>query len=1121
VDAGLLEISGSPKQGEDKYVSLATLKFIGGLQTQRSPFVSIDTRYNARFLGGKPDALLDGSNCEISNKLLLQRRPGLLAYGTASIPPPIAFYEWQSVAPSNLSLVVDTVPALYNYSPTAAGIYYLKGPKAGQSHVMDLINTLYIGDGFDLVKITGQNLLTQSNTFSNAAWVKTNAVLTGSQIDPLGGGTATKVVFSVASSASLVGQDVTPNYTPVSSNTFTWSIWMKSDSGAPTISLSVLDQANNVIASPTLTISTTWTRYQVTFTMLNTSTMVNVLINGPNSTSIGYIIYGPQLEIGGPASPTVITTNKPFGVYLWGIQAPAAAPTFTFSAPAIAQWQPNTSYSLNQTIIDSNGNIETVTTAGTSGAGQPTWNTVVGGTTVDGQSNQIVQTAFGNNPTTSASATFQNNTVAGHAIVVFVGVMFPTNNTAVTVSDTQSNTYVKADVFATGHLAVYMYYVLSGAGGADVVTVSGGGSRLTWVGIAEVNGLTAIDVHASNGFTNNTSGFFNSGQVTTTNAQDILISYGGFENNQGPGFEIPNLPDNFVSILGQNGLTSQGDGFTNYEIFSAALQYLSATETTNPLWTITNPGKVGNGFATHVAGVTAAFKSSVGSLVWTNGGQTVATGLSPQTGYTYYYSFVNTQTGHRSNVSPISAATGKFVGQNVIVTGTGMQILPSGLWGQDPQVDAIEVYRNTDGGPFYFQIPPSLMGGSPTTITVNGVVYLANPGTTSVAGTWTFTDSVPDSLLNTQIYAPIGFLNSIPPAGLKNLEFFAGRLWGAVNNFLYFNTGTDNAAILNSLQNGVPAESWLPTNFIPFPTPIVRTLAMGAGLIVFTTSDIWMVVGQDITNFEPVKILSKHGLRSYNAVSIDGSTAWIYTADRQALLMNPSGASVEIGFPIGNVLEQTYDPSLVYLARHVSGSRDNAFYIADGSTGWYRLNPNQTGASVSGEPTPVWSPKANITGGIGAIASIEVQPGITKLLCGQTTTGPVLMRDLNTFSDNGTPYSWFASIGSILLTAPGELAETESVTTEMIAADSTQVAVGVLLDEISGSFESLPLSVNDPPQLAPSVSVLSNRFYLSQGATPPICRHMQIQLTGQTVATRDEVLALTVRGARVPEQIAT
>src|SRR6266849_3981611 len=126
MDPSLLELHGSPAR--TKHTPLATVKFIGGLQTQRYPFASIDTRYNSKFFGGKPDSLIDGSNVEISNSLTLQRRFGLSPLGTSLIPAPTAFYEWKQSAPPSLQTVVDTATAIYNYSPTFSGILLYKTP---------------------------------------------------------------------------------------------------------------------------------------------------------------------------------------------------------------------------------------------------------------------------------------------------------------------------------------------------------------------------------------------------------------------------------------------------------------------------------------------------------------------------------------------------------------------------------------------------------------------------------------------------------------------------------------------------------------------------------------------------------------------------------------------------------------------------------------------------------------------------------------------------------------------------------------------------------------------------------------------------------------------------------
>jgi hypothetical protein len=860
LDPGLLELKGA--RVETKYTTLATIKFLSGLMTQRSPFAGIDTRYGTRFMGGRPDALLAGSNCEISNKLTLQRRPGLVAYGTSSIPAPLTFYEWQSVKPFGLVLMVDTASAVYNYSTTHAGIYLDKATSAEQTNFLDLVDTLYMYDGVEAYKIVGPNLLTYSNTFTNAAWAKANAPLTAGQTDPLGGTAATKISWVFASSLSNVQQVVTPNYTPVPSNTFTFSVWLKVASGAESVTLEIIDQVNFVAVSSVKALTTSWVKYQVTGTMssgLSTSGQqsLTVVITTPTATTPVYV-YGAQLEVGGPATPTQLTTTKPQGVYLTGILAPVTAPTLSFSSVGSA-WVHSHAYSLGNQIIDSNGNLQQVTTPGTSGGTAPVWATSQGSTTADG-------------------------------------------------------------------------------------------ATLVWT------------MQAPSGF------------------------------------------------------------------------------------------------------------------------------LSPKTGYQYYYAFLNSATGQPSNVSPVSAATGPLLGQSITVDGDGST---------DPQVDEVAIYRNVDGGAFFYQL---------ATVT--------NPG----AGTWTYVDTVQDSGLNTSIYAPVGLLNTPPPTGALDPVFHSGRVWVHSGNNVYYSAGPDNAVSLNVILNAVSAESWPALNLVPFDAPVVRKLSTAAGLLVWTTSDIWIVTGSDLSSYSPTKIFSGHGLRSWNALDVEGSNLYMYLADRQFLMINLSTGSLEMGFPVGDVLETTFDPTEVYVARHIAGSQDNAIYFADGSTWWYRVNPNQVGASMSGEQTPLWSPKATVANGVGAIASVETTPGVFQLLVGQTSTGVVLVRDITVFEDNGASYTWDGTIGCVVLATAGTLAETESITTEMVAVGTT-AKVEVLLDEISGTFEELKQKVNDPPQLVPSTSVYSNRFYLSQGPVPPLCRYLQIKLSGAANDTKDELLALSIRGVLVPEQV--
>ena len=732
-DSGILDQLGGPQEAPPKWTALAVLKTIGGLQTQRSPFMPLDVRASQRFYGGKPDALIGGSNCEISNKLILQRRPGVIPYGTVAIPPPIQFYEWQSVAPPNLSLVIDTAPALYNYSPTAAGIYFNKSPLSGQTNVFDLVNTLYAGDGVDLYKIVGQNLLTQSNSFFASPWAEVDATFTTGQTDPFGGTAATQIAFSTTGTAAKVTQVVTPNYSPVASNTFTLSLYMKAAS-ANTVSLRIEDQSGNTIVDTPQVLTNSFARYQVTGTALSSATSLKIYIYNPTTTN-NIIVYNSQLEIGGPATPTVITTTKPLGVFLWGIQAPTTAPSFTLQAPSASNtWQPDIVYSeslartltsvaangvytgtivnggsnglagryfkitgftnaannsvapgflctasslttltLNNpssvaethvgqafvlsSIVDSNGNQEVAYVGGVSGGAQPVWNTVVGGSTPDGAQTLIVQSNSSDFGTNTGTIAFPVNVTASNTIVIFVAARSPGT---LSVSDSQTDTLTSAGTPPQVNTTkLYMYYCLAAAGGATTVTFSGGGSENTWIGIVELAAQTATDGYASNSVINSNSTLFTTGSVTTTNAQDILITFASFAT-RASGQEIGVIPAGFQGIESLPATAITSGGTIN---IGTAFEALTTTGTTNPLWSITNIAK-GNNIN---IGITAAFKSSISTLVWTNAGTNLTTGLSPLTGYSYYYSFVNTYTGHRSNVSPLTASTGAFIGDKIIV----------------------------------------------------------------------------------------------------------------------------------------------------------------------------------------------------------------------------------------------------------------------------------------------------------------------------------------------------------------------------------------------------------------------------------------------------------------------
>ncbi len=694
--------------------------------------------------------MIAGSNVEVSNSLTLQRRYGLTNLGPA-IPSPLAFFGWKQTTPPNVQLIVDTATSAYNYSSTAAGLLFYKSPGAGQTNFWGVNNTLYAGNGVDLYKVVGPNLLTWSNNFQDPSWFDENPVtttLTGGQIDPKGGLTATQVSYNFNASFPTVfalAKTTVPNYTPVSGNTFTFSIWLRAVSGNNNMRLSI---SGNLTTDATNNFNLTgqWTRYQITGTMAAGETFVAVRLDANNNSTAAFTIqvYGAQLEVGGPATPTQITTTQPQGVYLWGIQAPTTAPLITSTAVA-STWQAGHAYNLGDTITDSNGNLERVSTAGASGSTQPTWPLALGVTTTDG----------------------------------------------------------------------------------------------------------------------------------------------------------------------------------------------------------------------------------VGTLVWAQSGQN---SLSPSIGYNWYFAFLDQYTGQPSNVSPISASS------TTLANNTGVTYALTGTGSADPQVNQIAIYRNTDGGPFFFQ-----------------VATITNPG---AGNTWTYIDATLDQNLSS-IYAPLGLLNSPPPAGAVNPIWHEGRMWVSVGSLLYYSSGPDNFQLLNTVQNGVVAESFAALSQLQLDSPIVRSYSTAAGLLVETNSDVWLVTGSNLSTFDPVKILKGHGALSYNASDMDGGTLWLYTSDRQLLSASSSAGTLEVGFPIGDVLQASINPLSAYVTRHVSGSTDNAVFVGDGVTGWYRCNPNQVGASVSGEQTVVWSPFATITGGLQAMASIETTPGVKQLLVGASGSGANGVLSLGALAGSG------------------------------------------------------------------------------------------------------------------------
>jgi hypothetical protein len=436
-------------------------------------------------------------------------------------------------------------------------------------------------------------------------------------------------------------------------------------------------------------------------------------------------------------------------------------------------------------------------------------------------------------------------------------------------------------------------------------------------------------------------------------------------------------------------------------------------------------------------------------------------------GVSYVFCYTNTNTAHVSTASPISAYTGPQ---------TDVQIEISGIGSNDPQVNEIQIYRTTDGGATYYLL-----------------------ATVENSANWTYTDTgTPDADLNTEVIAPQALANNPPPTGLTAIAFFDGCMWGAVGSYLYYSGGPNTT-------NGSGNEAWPPLNYSLLPSAITRLVPFPNGMLIFTVDDLWVVTGAGAT---PSLFQAGLGCLNYNSIDVNGSNIVVFTSDRNLTQITPGAGVVDLG---ANIADQFYswNPAQVSLAYFIYGYHDNAVFVCNGSGGFFRCNPNQ-----GPEGGATWSPLGTIAAGASVMSSIETTAGVHQLLV--SSGDNILYRDWTQFTDHGTAYSANATIGSLVFTMPGQLCQIEFITLQAVKT-GTQPALSVLLGEISGTFETLATSVNDPPLLPPSNSLYSVRYYLNQSTAPVVCQHLQLNVGFNSDTVQNELLAYSLYGALIAE----
>jgi hypothetical protein len=475
---------------------------------------------------------------------------------------------------------------------------------------------------------------------------------------------------------------------------------------------------------------------------------------------------------------------------------------------------------------------------------------------------------------------------------------------------------------------------------------------------------------------------------------------------------------------------------------------------------------------------------------------------------------LGTPFGSETNAISTASPVNQIVGAN-----SGSVNTISGDYSSDPQVDTIVIWRSADSA-----------SGSGDMFELTEI-----PNVPALAGVqqWTFQDflpSTPDGTfpgLNPLIPAPIDDSNDPPPSTFLPMVYNFQRIWGANGQSVVFSGGPD-------VITGNPNEAFNPADELPFLAPVIRLVKTPQGIVTFLTDSIEMIGGGPATaTFFSVTMAPGVGLLSYNACDVFAGEIYFFSNDNMFRVITPSLNLSNFGFPLGDqfantpasgVSDATWNPASVYVAVHQNGT-DNCIFVADGSTGWYRLNPHQVPGAAQG-PEPIWSPFGLITGGVKMVQSVETSPGIKKLLAGGTAPGDnILVRSLTTFTDDGVAYPANFTMGSIMLSHPGQLALVKFLEMDFSGV-SYQPTISYLMNEISGSFTPFVNGANNTPQFDPPSlygdtiipsSYSPNRYYFNSNAQLARCRHMQVKVDFGTTSVGNELYNMTIYGRLVIE----
>lgn len=1164
----LIEQYGGPPQKQPKYAPIFIDRSMTGIYTQRNVLHDPSDIYTAKYYGGRPDCLWMGKNIELTNRLTLQRRPGLTQLSSSTYPsPPDRSYAFQ-LSDGTIRLMIDTADtgflSVTSVDAPSGGVAVYHGTfPCGVSNDYAGLDFTVAGfangpnNGTFLVVASDATSLTLANSNAIAETLAATAISYGAVYWDHQDGVKTllfdkspgagQTYFLGAGGILYMGDSVdTRKWTPLNVNLppgSPVSVW-NWGTAAPTQQPSVVSvasgsaatswQANTIYSTMGLTVDTNATPqiWQLIFVNADGTNVPNAIYGtaGSGNPTWNQVLYGTTTETSG----TPIVWKNLGQIEEWQAHHLYADAGFNGVAGLTTIFDPDT-----QTIYM---NFRNSGALGTSGTIKPKFTATTGANFFDGGLHWFLMGKYSDFKAWQPGHAYTHwytapDDVAANMVIEPFLLPPPTGVNAQPI-------YLQVPTNDGTSGTVYAPFPPNAGLGAQA-----NDAQLLWVCLGQAAWQAN---HAYDAWSSGATTF---GCVKDAISGTMQVALSGTQS----GNSLPTFGTTY-------GAHSTLDGNITWVCVGPATPWVAGTATTG-IWHLPlsgfQPPQVSQAFGgstidsntSLVETVISSGKSGTVQPTWgaigtntTDNGITwfaesaVSTkSFSYKFGVTYAYSFkslalddfyaalplgggnippgiTSADSSGLNNFAWTGIPTGS--GTNLVSTASPATVITganngtintvSGFGSLDPQIDTIVIWRSADvadGSGEMFELTeipaPKPIGG--------------------VAQPWSFKDFLPFTAtsqypgLNTNIPAPIAHVNDPPFATFLPMVYNFQRIWGADGQTVPFSGGPDTKV-------GNPDEAFPPANDLPFQSTVVRLVKSAQGLITFLKNSIEVIGGGPATDtFFSVEWAAGIGLMSFNALDVLAGEIYFFSADNQFRIMTPSLNIANAGFALGDqfanlpssgVSDTTWDPAQVYVASHQNGI-DNCIIVADGNTGWYRLNPRQAGITQSTEP--VWSPFATITNGCQMVQSIETTPGIKKLLVGGNTCDQkILFRDLTVFQDDGVSYDAFFVMGSIGLAHPGQLAVLKFVEFDFSGV-SFRPTVSYLLNEISGSFTPFTQNpVFDPPSLYGTTitpaTYSPNRYYFLGNGSLARCRHLQIKVDFGTTAVGNELFSTTIFG---------